>query len=703
MKTKLARTGILVVVLLVLLLAASPKPAYALACTSTGSGYWNTTGTWSCGRVPTAADDVTIQSGHAITLDTSATIASLTVNGILNFDGTDRTLNVTGNVTVASGGTIQPTTNATHSLNVGGNVTNSGTFNGRTTPNRLINVTLNGTSNQVIGGTPTTFTFNNLTIANATGTVSATTSFSVEGTMTINANATFSPAANVVINTGASQGTITGSGTILVTRTAAPADYSSQYQFSTNTLSNMTVDYAGAGNQTISGVTLGSLRTSGSGTKTLSSALTVNNSVIINAGTTLDESTRTMTIGGTLVIYGTLDFSDSTGLIRTGTSGTTTLAMGANGLIRTVDADGLGPATNASLQTQGSGTWDTSSLDSNGTVEYYRSTTSAQTVTDRNYNNLIIGGATQNKTWTLGANRTVLGTLTMNQGATFTLAGNYTLNVGGDWAHNAGTFTHNAGTVNFNRNGTSTLSRAGVGSTETFCNLTISANTMLDTGDDFVAVAGGAGCGTLTTNGVFRRTTTATVTNGGGAVSFNDALNNVTVQLTQTGGANMGNTSVIVSGNVISDTASFPCGSSTLGGRPVLRYFNITPTNTTDVAATLRLYWRDEGVNETNGNNPNDVVIYHCNLSTSTWERLSGTYTRSGNIAGYNWVQLTNVTTFSPFAIGGGPGAPTAVTLSDFTAYPAPGLPPVLPSIVVGILLGGTGGIWWWRRQHVPR
>ena len=46
----------------------SLSAAALVTCTSTGSGNWDATTTWSCGQVPTIADDVTILANHTVTV-----------------------------------------------------------------------------------------------------------------------------------------------------------------------------------------------------------------------------------------------------------------------------------------------------------------------------------------------------------------------------------------------------------------------------------------------------------------------------------------------------------------------------------------------------------------------------------------------------------------------------------------------------------
>jgi LPXTG-motif cell wall-anchored protein len=322
-------------------------------------------------------------------------------------------------------------------------------------------------------------------------------------------------------------------------------------------------------------------------------------------------------------------------------------------LLRTSNTAATG--LNAHFTTQGTGSWTMTSLNTNGTVEYYAG--GSQTITERTYNNLTISG-TGTKTLTRSANGTINGSVAIN-GGTFAMPGNYTTNIGGDWARASGAaFTAPTnGTIVFNKAGTANLSIGTAGGTETFCKLTINSGTTLDTGDDFVAVSGTAGCTTLTTTGVLRHTTPSTAVANGVTVNFPTGRNLTGVQISgSTGG--LGNVTVLTELSQI----NFQCNATTLGGTPIRRLFNITPTNTTGVSATLRLYY------DTNEGNPATVNIFHCDTATSTWTRLTtGTYS-TGSDANGSFVQLTGVTTFSPFAIGGGPGNPTAVTLSSFDA-----------------------------------
>jgi hypothetical protein len=141
--------------------------------------------------------------------------------------------------------------------------------------------------------------------------------------------------------------------------------------------------------------------------------------------------------GNTLTVNGTLDFSDGAAAVCTQTGaaiGNSTLIMGANGIIRTADVDGLGdglladPVSNAptfvTLTSPSSATpglterWNLVSSVTNGTIDY--NGTSAQVLTPRNpvttpltnYNNLIIsGGGAKNMAATSQTN-----TLALNNG-----------------------------------------------------------------------------------------------------------------------------------------------------------------------------------------------------------------------------------------------------------------------------------------------
>jgi hypothetical protein len=179
------------------------KPAYAAACNATISGNWSAPGTWSCGHVPTAIDDVTINVTRTVSFDAvgTSTVLSLTVNGKLNFDNASgNSLNVGGNVT--NSGTIAVVNKVnvnSHSINVGGNFTNNGIFTSLSV-NDSIDVMLNGTSPQAINGTVST-TFNNLTISNAMGAFLSGVNAVVNGTLGLG-NSIFTTGTNTIFVNG---------------------------------------------------------------------------------------------------------------------------------------------------------------------------------------------------------------------------------------------------------------------------------------------------------------------------------------------------------------------------------------------------------------------------------------------------------------------------------------------------------------------
>ena len=93
MKTRLAFTILLFVVLLGLG-APAALAAPRAECISTGDGNWNTRGTWTCGHVPTGSDNVTINNGHTVILDTNGSAYQLIVKGTFDHASGTQSLNV---------------------------------------------------------------------------------------------------------------------------------------------------------------------------------------------------------------------------------------------------------------------------------------------------------------------------------------------------------------------------------------------------------------------------------------------------------------------------------------------------------------------------------------------------------------------------------------------------------------------------------
>ncbi len=141
----------------------TPNPMTWIGGTTGSESEWNTTTNWSCGFIPTAADNVTIPSGT-----TYSPVIAASASGTSN------------NITIAAGATV--TIGAGGNLNVKGNMTHAGTITGAGS------VVLNSASgSQSISGIGTV---NNFELNNPSGaSVSVASRFTIKGLVTITAGA----------------------------------------------------------------------------------------------------------------------------------------------------------------------------------------------------------------------------------------------------------------------------------------------------------------------------------------------------------------------------------------------------------------------------------------------------------------------------------------------------------------------------------
>jgi len=334
---------------------------------------------------------------------------------------------VTGDVIVNSNGTINvANNNATHSFNIGGNLTVNGTFDMALDNNSSCNVTFNGTGAKSISGSGSTPEFNVLTINNSGLTLSLSRNVIVDGAndgnVTISAG-TFD-LGSFTCNRSSNGGTFTVSNGATL-KIGGTNSFPSN--FNTTTLGNSsTVEYYRADNQTVFVTQYGNLTLSGSGTKTASGTIGVvqtftNSSGITFSGTTLTLDGDTNTNSGTITLTGTLDFgnSNSDAFTNSGsvTAGTLTVhgTFTNNGttIIQTSLDNGSGSGTRAF--TQGTNSMlifrgsaiavNTFNISASGnTVEYDSNGT--QTIRTETYQKLKVSGT---------GTRVLVGNITVNE------------------------------------------------------------------------------------------------------------------------------------------------------------------------------------------------------------------------------------------------------------------------------------------------
>lgn len=156
-------------------------------------GNWSAATTWVGGVVPTANDNVTITDAATVTIDTAAVAATLNVGTglvaptVLQYEtGTARSLTVGTNITVATNGTFQSNTTGTtltHTLSLGGNLTNNGVLDFSNFASATIIFT--GAANATFGGTGATTDIRAITVNKGTSSASVLelnpTNFTVRG------------------------------------------------------------------------------------------------------------------------------------------------------------------------------------------------------------------------------------------------------------------------------------------------------------------------------------------------------------------------------------------------------------------------------------------------------------------------------------------------------------------------------------------
>ena len=419
------------------------------------SSAWNNAASWTNATIPDNLASVTIPSGTAFSpIITSA----VSIKKITIASGATLTVNTGGNLSISD------------SLIVNGNLAGGGTGT----------VTMNGGIRQVISGSGT-IGFVNLTISNTLNEVVTNNNINITGTLTVNANATFAPIATAVINSAAPAGVITGNGTVKVTRTAATADYQNQYRFSTNTLTNLIVDYAGLGNQTINlSTNHGNVAVSGTGVKTLSAAVSATNvtgNLSVTAAT-LDNggfpmvgaASRTFSVsnGATFRLSGTTStyptgFNTytygSSSTVEYAGSGAQTIVVANYGNLTSSNSGARTLANSGTIGISGTFTKGTNSYTiTSSTIDY--NGTGAQTIADFNYNNLTISGARGGSNITLATG--TIGVLT-TMSVTASSVGSYivtgnTVNFSGAAQTVPSTFSYN----NLTLSGTDTKTTTGV-------------------------------------------------------------------------------------------------------------------------------------------------------------------------------------------------------------------------------------------------
>ncbi|MCD1118057.1 T9SS type A sorting domain-containing protein [Chryseobacterium turcicum] len=137
---------------------------------SVATGNWGTASTWNANAVPTSADNVTVDTGHTVTIDAASQASNaLVVKGNLAYGTTPTSFAVNGNLNINASGTLNVFNGTTgKTISVTGNIVNDGVIDLSVGTTSAGNLTLNGTAVQSVSGIGTfnTGVIRNLTLSN---------------------------------------------------------------------------------------------------------------------------------------------------------------------------------------------------------------------------------------------------------------------------------------------------------------------------------------------------------------------------------------------------------------------------------------------------------------------------------------------------------------------------------------------------------
>jgi hypothetical protein len=266
---------------------------------------------------------------------------------------------------------------------------------------------------------PTGYTFTNLKATGGTGDKTLGAATTVSGVLTVD-----NGAKSLLLGNG----TLNLTGATPITLTAGSIDF---------TLG--TVNYNGDADQTVYGITYKNLGTSSASAHVKTAGANVDVTGTLTNSSTLNFSTYTLNAhtgatfsnSGTLKSSGTVTIVDASSVIG-GTfeyAATQTVAPASYTNLTFVGGVAKTFTSGSTYSIAGTYTPDVGANDYTGSTINYNGAGPLQAIADVSYANLTFSNGT--KAWTLGADRTITGTLTLNAGGGTKVTGAHNLNVSG--------------------------------------------------------------------------------------------------------------------------------------------------------------------------------------------------------------------------------------------------------------------------------